>query len=120
MAEWNSDSIKQASASSRTQPNHESRDVCHAHHVDDLAQTPGFERLRDEIISRARPKARESEITNMEVVVADARKLPLPDASIDLALSNYCVHHIKDADKLVGLSELAGSCARAAGSYSAT
>ena len=56
----------------------------------------------------------------MAVVVADARKLPLPDAAIDLELSNYCLHHIKDADKLVGLSGLAKPCARAAGSYSAT
>ncbi len=46
-------------------------------------------------------------VTNLDVVVADARRLPLPDASIDLAVSNYCLHHITDAEKLVALRELA-------------
>lgn len=113
-----------------------------------LAQSPGFERLRDEILSRARPtngervldvgagsgllalrvaarvehvtavdsspavcrllaaNARELGIANVDVVHADARKLPLPNSSIDLALSNYCLHHISDADKLLALREV--------------
>lgn len=120
-----------------------------ASHVRDLARSPGFERLRDEIVSRARPtesehvldlgagtgllamsvagsvkrvtavdsspavcrlleaNARAQGATNIDVVVADARSLPLPDSSIDLAVSNYCLHHINDSDKLVALGELA-------------
>jgi SAM-dependent methyltransferase len=135
---------------SRTEPSaRESGDERHARHVNALADTPGFEGLRDEIISRAQPrqgervldvgagtgllalavapsvahviavdsspaacrlleaKAGDREITNIEVVVADARELPLADSSIDIALSNYCLHHISDADKLVALSEFA-------------
>ncbi len=125
------------------------RDERHASHIEQLAQTPGFERLRDEILSRAQPRstdqaldlgagtgllalgvaphvahvtavdnspavsqlleerARQLDITNLTVTVADVRKLPLPDASIDLALSNYCLHHVPDAEKLVALREMA-------------
>lgn len=126
-----------------------SRDERHAGHVSVLAQSPGFERLREQIVARAQPtaservldvgagtgllalrvapsvrhvtavdsspavcrqleeNARDLALTNIDVVVADARRLPLPDSSIDLALSNYCLHHINDADKLVALRELA-------------
>jgi len=52
-------------------------------------------------------EARDREVGNIEVVVADARKLPLPDSSIDLVLSNYCLHHISDVDKQVALREFA-------------
>lgn len=124
-------------------------DERHARHVDELAHTPGFARLRDDIISRAEPakshrvldlgagtgllalavapnvshvtavdvspaacrmleaRARELAITNLSVLVADARNLPITSSSIDLALSNYCLHHLSDADKLVALHELA-------------
>jgi SAM-dependent methyltransferase len=124
-------------------------DERHARHIDELAQTPGFARLRDQILSRAEPakshyaldlgagtgllalavapkvahvaavdsspavcrrleaRARELAITNVSVVVADARNLPMPSSLIDLALSNYCLHHLSDADKLVALHELA-------------
>lgn len=127
----------------------ESRDEQHARQIGVLAQSQGFVRLRDEIITRAAPTAGERvldvgagtgllalavapsvahvtavdsspavcrmleanskdlALTNVDAVVADARALPLPDASIDLALSNYCLHHISDADKVVALRELA-------------
>ena len=126
-----------------------SRDEQHAGHVSELAQTPGFARLRDQILAIAKPsegeraldlgagtgllalavapkvahvtavdsspavcglleeRARELGLANVDAVVADARKLPLADSSIDLAVSNYCLHHVNDADKLVALSELA-------------
>lgn len=124
------------------------RDERHADHVRALAQSSGFEQLRDAIIARAQPteeervldlgagtgllalavaptvahvtavdsspavcllleeRSRELAIQNVDVVVADARELPLATGSIDLALSNYCLHHITDADKLVALREL--------------
>jgi ubiquinone/menaquinone biosynthesis C-methylase UbiE len=126
-----------------------SGDERHAQHISELAQTPGFARLRDEILSRAElaegqhvidlgagtgllalaaaprvarvtaldispavcrllvERAREQGLTNVSAVVADARRLPLESASVDVALSNYCLHHIDDADKLVALGELA-------------
>lgn len=125
------------------------RDQRHASHVDELAGSRGFERLRDELLSRTQPtaedrvldlgagtgllalavaprvahvtavdsspavsrlleaKARQLAITNLTVTVADARSLPLANSSIDLAVSNYCLHHVSDEDKLVALRELA-------------
>src|SRR5579875_1637430 len=114
-----------------------------------LARTPGFVRLRDEIVALADPRPHErvldvgagsgllalavasgvSEVIavdrspamcrhlaeraaalaldNVTVVEADAACLPLPDDSIDLALSNYCLHHLDDAGKRQALRELA-------------
>lgn len=44
-------------------------------------------------------------ITNVDVVVGNASELPLADGSIDIILSNYCFHHLRDADKRRALSE---------------
>jgi len=124
-------------------------DQRHAAHIDQLADSAGFGRLRDELLSRAQPtaedrvldlgagtgllalavapmvahvtaidnspavsrlleaKARQLAITNVTMIVADARNLPLESSSIDLAVSNYCLHHVTDEDKLVALRELA-------------
>jgi len=42
----------------------------------------------------------------VETVVGDARKLPFPDGSFELVLSNYCYHHLPDRDKEVAVGEV--------------
>ncbi|MDE3131810.1 MAG: class I SAM-dependent methyltransferase [Acidobacteriota bacterium] len=69
-------------------------------HVTAIDYSPAVYRL---LQTRARDRA----IANLTVTVADARDLPLADASLDLVLSNYCLHHVSDEDKLVALRELA-------------
>ena len=119
----------------------------HVRHVEELAASPGFRQLREQIINAARLKgsdrvldvgagtglltlaaaakvghvialdsspamsrhletelARRS-IDNADVVVGTASELPLADTSIDVVLSNYCFHHLKDEDKHRALSE---------------
>jgi len=46
-------------------------------------------------------------VDNVTVVCADAAALPLPDDSVDLAISNYCLHHLDDHGKERALGELA-------------
>lgn len=48
-----------------------------------------------------------SQLANVDVRVADAIDLPLPDAGYDVAVSNYCLHHLADDQELVALSEIA-------------
>ena len=51
-------------------------------------------------------KASSADISNIETVVASAVSLPLVDESVDLAVSNYCFHHLNDADKVRALREV--------------
>jgi len=51
-------------------------------------------------------KARSGEQLNIEPVVASAVSLPLVGGSIDVAISNYCLHHLSHAEKVAALSEL--------------
>lgn len=120
----------------------------HVAHVEALGRTPGFRRLRHEILRRARlapedrvldigagtgllslaaaPKVRHvaaldispamcSRLSanaaqlpshNVEVIVGDATALPLADDSADVVVSNYCFHHVSDADKRRALDEI--------------
>jgi ubiquinone/menaquinone biosynthesis C-methylase UbiE len=116
--------------------------------LEELAATPGFLRLREEIIELARlsptdrvldigagtgllavavaplvqhvtaldvspamchhleAKLAASRITNVEVVIGTTTELPLEAGSVDVVLSNYCLHHLRDADKRVALNEV--------------
>jgi ubiquinone/menaquinone biosynthesis C-methylase UbiE len=119
----------------------------HIHHVRQLADTPGFLQLRDEIIAAAhlilshrvldigagtglltlaaapivahvtavdssaamcrhlQGEFERRSIDNAHVIAASASDLPLDDESVDVVLSNYCFHHLKDRDKRRALSE---------------
>ncbi|MBA2637247.1 MAG: class I SAM-dependent methyltransferase [Solirubrobacterales bacterium] len=50
-------------------------------------------------------KAASAGIDNVYTVTASAASLPLVDESVDLVVSNYCLHHLGDADKRRSLLE---------------
>ena len=52
-----------------------------------------------------RVKAASAGLGNVEIVLASAVSLPLIDACADLVVSNYCLHELRDADKLRALEE---------------
>lgn len=45
-------------------------------------------------------------LDNVQTAVVSATRLPLADGSIDLAMSNYCFHHLGQAGKRAALAEL--------------
>lgn len=51
-------------------------------------------------------KARSADRQNVEPVIASAVSLPLMTGSIDVAISNYCLHHLNNDEKLIALAEL--------------
>lgn len=53
-----------------------------------------------------RVKAASAGLRNVETALASAVSLPLIDGSADLVVSNYCFHHLSDADKSRALSEI--------------
>jgi SAM-dependent methyltransferase len=46
------------------------------------------------------------ELTNVEALLGDAADLPLSGNEIDVVVSNYCFHHLSDADKGRALVEI--------------
>jgi ubiquinone/menaquinone biosynthesis C-methylase UbiE len=44
-------------------------------------------------------KAQSASLDNVKVAVASAVSLPLVDNSVDVVISNYCLHHLRDPDK---------------------
>ena len=120
----------------------------HVADVERLTDTPGFLRLRQEIIALARlghedrvldigagtgllslaaapevghvtaldispamcrhldAKLVELPDANVDVLVGSATALPLAQGSADVVLSNYCFHHVSDADKRRALDEI--------------
>ena len=116
--------------------------------AEEVARSRGFKHLRDEIVTRAAPRAEDrvldigsgtglltipiaertahvmaldispamceylrakagsAKIDSLDVVVGSAASLPLVDGSVDLVVSNYCFHHLADADKHRALAEV--------------
>lgn len=53
-----------------------------------------------------RTKTASAGLENVEVGVASADSLPLVDASVDVVVSNYCLHHLDDDRKHQALAEV--------------
>jgi ubiquinone/menaquinone biosynthesis C-methylase UbiE len=53
-----------------------------------------------------RAKASSADLENVEIIATSAVSLPLVDESVDLVVSNYCFHHLVDADKDRALVEI--------------
>ncbi|MGI8558441.1 MAG: class I SAM-dependent methyltransferase [Solirubrobacteraceae bacterium] len=51
-------------------------------------------------------KALASGLDNVDVIEASATSVPLPSASVDVVVSNYCFHHLRNSDKDRALTEL--------------
>ncbi|MEZ5077285.1 MAG: class I SAM-dependent methyltransferase [Solirubrobacterales bacterium] len=51
-------------------------------------------------------KAQSAEQHNVVPVVASAISLPLVGGSVDVAISNYCMHHLSHAEKIMALAEI--------------
>ncbi len=51
-------------------------------------------------------KAASAGLGNIRTVTASATSLPLVDESVDLVVSNYCLHHLRNDDKLRALCEV--------------
>jgi ubiquinone/menaquinone biosynthesis C-methylase UbiE len=58
------------------------------------------------MLERLQARAVADGIDNVTPIVSDLRTLPLADATITLAVSNYAFHHLEDADKELALSEV--------------
>jgi ubiquinone/menaquinone biosynthesis C-methylase UbiE len=77
-----------------------------------LAAAPGVGHVSALDISpsmcdRLRRKLDSGAIENVEVLRGTATALPLADDSVDAVISNYCLHHLDDADKGQALQEIA-------------
>ncbi len=62
------------------------------------------------ILGRARASAEKDGIRNLAFVLGDARQLPFADASIDVAVTSYSLHHILDPQRVI--AEMARILAR--------
>lgn len=57
--------------------------------------------LTPAILARARSSAAAGELRNIDFALGDAQSLPFPDASLDLAVTSYSLHHIPDPGRVI-------------------
>lgn len=53
-----------------------------------------------------RAKAQSAQLPNVETVTASAVSLPLVDESVEVVISNYCLHHLRGEEKDRALAEM--------------
>jgi len=76
-----------------------------------LATAPAAERVialdvSPAMCDRLEQKLDHAAVANVDVLLGDAAHLSLADASIDVVVSNYCLHHLRDAEKRAALDEI--------------
>jgi ubiquinone/menaquinone biosynthesis C-methylase UbiE len=76
-----------------------------------LAAAPRVERVFALDVSRAmcghlERKLSRLGVDNAEVVVNSATALPLADGGVDVVVSNYCFHHLRDREKARALAQI--------------
>lgn len=59
------------------------------------------------MVERLRANAAEAGLTNIETHVAAMEELSLAESSVDLVVSNYALHHVRDADKALVVAQSA-------------
>ena len=58
------------------------------------------------MVDCVRSRALAADLDNVQTAVVSATRLPLADGSIDVAVSNYCFHHLGRAGKRAAVDEL--------------
>lgn len=59
-----------------------------------------------EMLARLRVASASRGLRNVDAVLGDLRSIPLPDASVDVAVSCYALHHLSNDDKDLVLAEI--------------
>jgi ubiquinone/menaquinone biosynthesis C-methylase UbiE len=58
------------------------------------------------MVECVRARARDAGLRNLRTLVGSATRLALEDVSVDVAVSNYCFHHLDSSEKRQALEEL--------------
>jgi ubiquinone/menaquinone biosynthesis C-methylase UbiE len=58
--------------------------------------------LTPAILERGRRTAAAEGLANLEFAIGDAQSLPFPDASLDIAVTSYSLHHFPDPARTIG------------------
>jgi ubiquinone/menaquinone biosynthesis C-methylase UbiE len=62
--------------------------------------------ISQEMCRRLAGKVASGGLGNVEVLPGSATELPLGHGSVDVVVSNYCLHHLSDSEKVQALAEL--------------
>lgn len=58
-----------------------------------------------EMLKILKAKLKRKNITNVETISADIRRMPLISTSVTLIVTNYCLHHLKDGERSHAIRE---------------